>query len=271
MRFWRLVSVLLILGCVSRAWASWSVVAVDQNTKEVVIASATCVPQDGFQYVPAKGLMDIQAIVVPGKGVAAAQANMVRTRRNQDPIFRELGKGASPEEILKQLQQDPLIESRQYGIVDLQGRSATFTGRGNPPESAHFSGQVPGESIYFAVQGNILADRDVVNKAVEALKQTRGSLTDRVMAAMEAGDRNGGDRRCTCDSPPKKGAPCETKTAHVAYILKAEAGDANGDSFNDGTYSLYISVTNEDIQSHEDANPVKTLRMRYDQHMKQDR
>ena len=106
MRFWRLVSVLLILGCVSRAWASWSVVAVDQNTKEVVIASATCVPQDGFRYVPAKGLMDIQAIVVPGKGVAAAQANMVRTRRNQDPIFRELGKGASPEEILKQLQQD---------------------------------------------------------------------------------------------------------------------------------------------------------------------
>jgi uncharacterized Ntn-hydrolase superfamily protein len=215
--------------------------------------------------------MDIQAIVVPGKGVAAAQANMDRTRKNQDLIFRELSKGTSPQEILKQLRQDPLIESRQYGIVDLQGRSATFTGRRNPPDSAHFSGQVPGESVYFAVQGNILADRDVVNKAVEALKQTRGSLTDRVMAAMEAGDRNGGDRRCNCDSPPKGEAPCETKTAHVAYILKAEAGDANGDSFNDGSYALYISVTNEDIQSHEDANPVKTLRMRYDQHAKQDR
>ena len=89
MRFWRLVSVLLILGCVSRAWATWSVLAVDQNTKEVVIASATCVPQDGFWFVPAKGLMDIQAIVVPVKGVAAAQANMDRTRRNQDLRIRE--------------------------------------------------------------------------------------------------------------------------------------------------------------------------------------
>jgi hypothetical protein len=88
---------------------------------------------------------------------------------------------------------------------------------------------------------------------------------------MEAGDRNGGDRRCNCDSPPKEEAPCETKTAHVAYILKAEAGDANGDSFNHGSYALYISVTNEDIQPHENANPVKTLRMRYDQNTKQDR
>jgi hypothetical protein len=152
-----------VSGCASHAWATWFVIDVNQNTKEVVIASATCVPQDGFQYVPAKGLMDIQAIVVPGKGVAAAQANMDRTRKNQDLIFQELSKGTSPDEILKQLQQDPLIESSQYGIVDLQGRSATFTGRGNPPESAHFSGQVAGESIYIAVQGNILADRDVVN------------------------------------------------------------------------------------------------------------
>ena len=51
---------------------------------------------------------------------------------------------------------------------------------------------------------------------------------------------------------------------HVAYILRAEKSDANKASYNDGDYAMYISVTNEDITTSENANPVKTLRMRYD-------
>lgn len=50
--------------------ATWSVIAVDARTGRVVIASATCVPQGRLLAFPAKGLMDIQAIVVPGAGVA---------------------------------------------------------------------------------------------------------------------------------------------------------------------------------------------------------
>ena len=64
---------------------------------------------------------------------------------------------------------------------------------------------------------------------------------------------------------------CRTKTAtrngetaHVAYILRVDAGDPSGESFNDGDYALYISVTDEDIAPHENANPVRTLRIRYD-------
>ena len=59
-------------------------------------------------------------------------------------------------------------------------------------------------------------------------------------------------------------APCTAKTAHVAYILEAATGDTSGESYNDGQYSLYLSVTDQDITPDEDANPVKTLRMRYD-------
>ena len=63
---------------------------------------------------------------------------------------------------------------------------------------------------------------------------------------------------------PKVDAPCTTKTAHVAYILQALKDDRPGESYNDGQYSMYISVTDQDITPQEDANPVKTLRMRYD-------
>ena len=84
------------------------------------------------------------------------------------------------------------------------------------------------------------------------------------MAAMEAADEAGGDVRCTCEREPLPDAPCDSKNAHVAYILAADDGDAEGDSFNDGDYDMYINVTDDDIQRHENANPVITLRMRYD-------
>jgi hypothetical protein len=84
------------------------------------------------------------------------------------------------------------------------------------------------------------------------------------MAAMETADAKGGDKRCTCETEPKPDAPCVNKTAHVAYILAADKTDPSGDSFNDGRYAMYISVTNADIAPTENANPVKTLRLRYD-------
>ncbi len=248
------------------AWATWSVVALDQKTGTIVVASATCVPQAGFprRNPPARDLMDIQAIVAPGTGAAAAQAAVDSTRANQKLIYAELQKGTDPAQIIELLKQDPNFDTRQFGIVDMQGRHAGSSGAKNSPSSLHEQGQVPGTTIWYSIQGNILASDDVVHAAVAALENEKGSLTDRVMAAMEAADGKGGDSRCTCDSEPKVDAPCTTKTAHVSYILRAEKTDANKQSFNDGDYAMYVSVTNEDIKPTEDANPVKTLRMRYD-------
>ena len=125
-------------------------------------------------------------------------------------------------------------------------------------------GRVEGTGIHYSIQGNILTSEAVVLKAVDAFVAAKGTLADRVMAAMEAADAAGGDSRCSCDRGPKVDAPCTAKTAHVAYILEAAKTDTNGESYNDGTYSLFISVTDQDITPQEDANPVKTLRMRYD-------
>jgi uncharacterized Ntn-hydrolase superfamily protein len=248
----------------SPAFATWSVVAVDQKTGQVVIASATCVPQARFAGFPAKGLMDIQAIVVPGRGVAAAQAGVDRTRENQKLIFAELQKGTDPKQIIELLKGDASIDVRQFGIVDLQGRMAGLSGQKNTPVSLDRQDRVPGAGIFFSIQGNILASDEVVTAAVEAFKQSSGTLADRVMAAMETADAKGGDKRCTCATEPKIDAPCDGKTAHVAYILAADRADAAGSSFNDGTYAMYVAVTDEDIKPTENANPVKTLRLRYD-------
>ncbi len=244
--------------------ATWSVIAVDTRTGQVIIASATCVAQGRFAGFPAKGLMDIQAIVVPGVAVAAAQAAVDNTRENQLLIYRELKAGTPPEEIIEMLSEDPRFAGRQFGIVDLQGRYAGHSGSGNGAASLNVADSIPDEGIYFSVQGNILASDDVVHMAVEAFKSEGGTMADRVMAAMEAADAHGGDRRCTCESEPVLEVPCDGKTSHVAYILVANPDDPEGESFNDGEYSLFIDVHDENIQTGENANPVRTLRMRYD-------
>ncbi len=257
-----------ILLSQTAAFATWSVIAVDQATGQVSIASATCVAQGRFAGFPAEGLMDIQAVVVPGIAVAACQAGVDTTRENQLLVFRELQKGTHPEEILRMLKKDSDIERRQFGILDMQGRSTGFSGTGNRPSSLSIQGRVKGTDIYFSVQGNILANDNVVHEAARAFRETEARLADRVMAAMEAADAQGGDGRCTCESEPQPDAPCDGKTSHVAYILVAEKDDTNGESFNDGDYSLYISATDEDIKPTENANPVETLRMRYDEAMR---
>lgn len=268
MTFPRLGGLLLFLTALALlptpASATWSVIALDIRTGRIVVSSATCVPQESIMSFPAKGLMDIQAIVVPGVGVAAAQAGVDRTRENQTLIYEQLKEGTDPRLILDMLHADPDIQRRQFGIIDMQGRSIGFSGRGNNPASLSVQGRVPGTDIYYSVQGNILASAAVVQNAARALEQAEGDILDKVMASMEAADAAGGDRRCTCETEPVPDAPCEGRNAHVAYILAADRDDPEGESFNDGDYHLFIDVTDQNIQPNENGNPVITLRMRYD-------
>src|SRR2546422_3883445 len=266
----RTVLVLLsLLALPSSAFATWSVIAVDRSTNRLVIASATCVDQDD------DFLKGVQAVIVPGKGVAACQAAVDNTHQNQMLVFQELQKGTDPKDIINLLSKDPAYQSRQFGIVDLQGRRAGHSGLTNGYVSQDVQGQVPGTEIFYSIQGNILRPGTVVPNAVQAFLNTNGAITDRVMAAMEAADGSGGDSRCTCPPWPSDGSkpkiPCDGKTAHVAYILMAEKGDTDGDSHNNGKYTLYINVSQPAvdhgpnvIHEGENLNPVKTLRMRYD-------
>src|SRR5262250_1522775 len=209
------VAFLLSLLLPSTAFATWSVIAVDLSTGRVVIASATCVDRDDAF------LMGIQAVVVPGKGVAACQAGVDNTHTNQMLVFAELQKGTDPEKIIELLSADPAFQSRQFGILDLSGRSAGHSGLTNGYVSQDIQGRVPGTQIFYSIQGNILRPGEVVPNAVKAFLSNNGSLTDRVMAAMDAADASGGDSRCMCPAPSADAeAPpiaCDGKTAHVAY------------------------------------------------------
>ena len=253
----------------SSAFATWSVIAVDKATGRVVISSATCVDRDD-QF-----LMGVQAVVVPGKGVAACQAGVDSTHKNQMLVFEELKKGTDPKVIIEMLSQDPAFQSRQFGILDLQGRSAGHSGLTNGYVSQDVQGQVPGTQIFYSIQGNILRPGLVVPNAVQAFIKTNGSIEDRVMAAMEAADGSGGDSRCVCPPWPTDGSapafPCDGRTSHIAYILAADPKDTNGDSHNNGKYSMYITASQpgdtkgpNQIRAGENLNPVKTLRLRYD-------
>jgi uncharacterized Ntn-hydrolase superfamily protein len=249
----------------SSASATWSILAVDAHTGRVVIASATCVSQESIARFPARSLMDIQAVIVPGVGVAAAQATLDRTRFDQSTIFREIKRGTPPDQILALLRaKDPDFETRQFGIVDRRGRTAAYSGEADGRYAASVGGRVPGTDVYYSIQGNILASPDVVTRAARALGAAQGTLEDRVMAGMEAADAAGGDRRCSCRTDPVLMAPCRTRHAQVAYLLASDPKDRPGASFNDGRYRLYIDVNDENIRPDEDANPVVTLRMRYD-------
>ncbi len=270
----------LILLCAfeASAFATWSVVAVDRSTGRVVISSSTCTgTTDDF-------LKDVQAVVVPGKGVAACQAGVdSATHQNQTLVFDELQRGTDPARIIEMLSQDPGFQSRQYGIVDLQGRMAGHSGLSNGFVTQDIHGQVPGTEIFYSIQGNILRSGQVVPNAVKAFLAASGGITDRVMAAMEAADASGGDSRCTCEVPAvpaeSKDIPCTRRTSLVAYILAADPGDTNGsadapNSHNNGKYAMYITVSQPNmgpqfqIKPGEDLDPVKTLRLRYDAWLK---
>jgi Family of unknown function (DUF1028) len=263
----RVIPLLLALLAVpASAFATWSVIAVDRSTGRIVIASATCVNGDDM-FLPG-----VQAVVVPGKGVAACQAAVDGTHTNQMLVYRELQTGTDPKAIVEMLSADPAFQSRQFGIVDLQGRSSGHSGLTNGYVAQDVQGQVPGTDIFYSIQGNILRPGEVVPNAVKAFVDAKGAITDRVMAAMDAADAGGGDSRCSCPPPADGSAPkipCDGKTAHVAYILMAETADTNGDSHNNGSYTMFIRVAQPDhgplsIHEGENLNPVKTLRFRYD-------
>jgi uncharacterized Ntn-hydrolase superfamily protein len=263
-----------LLAAHSTAFATWSVIALDARTGQVIIASATCVRQAGFpkrEPNGARDLMDVQAVIVPGVGVAACQAGVDNTRENQMLVYNELKKGTPPAQIIEMLKKDPNIERRQFGILAMprgetitsRNNRAGFNGSGNSQSSLYFGGQV-GPDIFYQVQGNTLLGDQVMHMAALAFTRANGTLADRVMAAMEAADANGGDHRCNCGANPIDFVPCDNKTSHVAYIAIAEKTDEIGITHNDGKYYAYISVTDDNIKPGESGNPVRTLRLRYD-------
>ncbi len=98
--------------------------------------------------------------------------------------------GRSAAEVVAELTtDDPESVYRQLGVVDADGRAATFTG----PQCMTWAGGLADES--WCVQGNLLAGPLVVSAMADTFVATSGAFPDRLVAALLAGDDAGGDRR----------------------------------------------------------------------------
>ncbi len=101
-----------------------------------------------------------------------------------------MGAEQSPEQVLEQLlQDDPQRDERQVGMVDAQGRAASYTGS----KALAWAGGRTGEN--YAVQGNVLAGPEVVDAMAVAFETARGDLASRLVIALAAGQAAGGDLR----------------------------------------------------------------------------
>jgi uncharacterized Ntn-hydrolase superfamily protein len=78
---------------------------------------------------------------------------------------------------------------RQVGLVDAQGRAATFTGA----ECHAWAGGLTG--THYAAQGNILVSAATVEAMARRFEDSHGELADRLVAALAAGQAAGGDQR----------------------------------------------------------------------------
>src|SRR5579875_306480 len=101
----------------------------------------------------------------------------------------ELLEKYNAEECLRKLiSGDPLREKRQVGLVDSKGNSAAFTGKECYPYAGHITGE------HYSVQGNILAGQEVL-EAMAKEAERKGSIYEKIIRALKAGEAKGGDRR----------------------------------------------------------------------------
>ncbi|RYL92486.1 DUF1028 domain-containing protein [Sporolactobacillus sp. THM7-4] len=135
--------------------------------------------------------LGVGALVPYARAGAGAVATQSLANTSYGPRGLELMEsGLSAEEALEQLiKGDADREQRQVGLVDKQGRSASFTGK----DCYEWAGGVTGPN--YAAQGNILVGRETVETMGSVFEKSEGSLAERLLKALDAGQQAGGDRR----------------------------------------------------------------------------
>ncbi|WP_409251999.1 DUF1028 domain-containing protein [Bacillus sp. SCS-153A] len=151
-----------------------------------------------------------------GAGAVATQSYANTAYGPQALQLMEEGKTA--EEALEIItRDDPERHLRQVGLIDAQGNAATFTGEG----CYDWAGGMTGE--HFAAQGNILVDQRTMEAMAETFTSTEGTLAERLLKALDAGQEAGGDSR--------------GKQSAAVYVVKEKGGYGG---FNDRLIDLRV-------------------------------
>src|SRR5882672_6593780 len=193
-----LVALCVLLGAMRCAaqepdpwFSTFSIIAVDPATGELGVGVQSRAFAAGAAVPFAK----------PGVGAVATQAS---ANRSYGPkAIALLEQGLSPADVVKRItDEDPGRDTRQVAVIDTKGRSAVYTGKHvidrnhDPEDVVHYgawAGHVTGKN--FSAQGNTLASEAVVKAMADAYERGTGSMAERLMDALDAGQSKGGDVR----------------------------------------------------------------------------
>ena len=211
-------------------FSTFSIVAVDLNNGQVGSAGASCI-----------GGSIIISDVHPGVGAIHTQSYW--SGYNQLMASDVMDNGLSPDEIIDYIVENDVSNNplfRQYGIVDLYegGRSAAYTGENCMDYKGHILGQT------YAIQGNILlGEEDLINME-NNFNTTSGTLSDKLMAALQGANLPGADIRCLDDG-----------TSSLSAFIRV------ANPLDDDNYFLDLNINNT---SHGN-EPIDLLQELYDQ------
>jgi uncharacterized Ntn-hydrolase superfamily protein len=185
---------------------TYSIVAWDSATGDLGIAVESKFPNVGGIVPWARA------------GVGAVATQSLGLAEYADSGLAMMARGASPEEALRAvMRRDSMPGDRQVGIVDAHGRAASYTGVrtfdwaggrvGCGPASESTAGiRESGDGLCTVLGGkgtviaggggaNIMVSDQTVRNLAETYQRSTGSLADRLLAALKAGQAGGGDRR----------------------------------------------------------------------------
>lgn len=158
--------------------STYSIVAYDEETGQLGVA----VQSHWFS------VGSLVPWIRAGVGAVATQS-FVKVEYGPNGL-KLMGKGFSAEDALKILvEEDENSDVRQVGMVDVKGSASAFTGE----KCIQFAGHIVGKN--YTVQANLMASATVPTAMVRAYEITEGELVDRLMAALEAAQKEGGDVR----------------------------------------------------------------------------
>jgi uncharacterized Ntn-hydrolase superfamily protein len=162
----------------ARTVATYSIAACDLDTGQWGVAT-----QSKFLAVGS-----VVPWAEPKVGAIATQA--YANPRYGTEGLKLLREGLSAEEVVERLTAaDEGRDHRQLGVVDAEGRGASFTGG----ECMDWAGGRTGDC--YAAQGNILVSAETVDAIAETFERAQGTLAERLLDCLDAAQAAGGDRR----------------------------------------------------------------------------
>ncbi|TVR52038.1 MAG: DUF1028 domain-containing protein [Gemmatimonadales bacterium] len=158
--------------------ATYSIIALDPETGELGIGVQSKAFAAGNRAQHIRG------------GVAA-----IAHQASANPMYGAMGvellqRGYSPQEVVDMLvAADEGRDRRQVAIIDMEGRTAAWTGEGTSAWAGHRCG------VNYCAQGNILSGPEVVDAIAASFEASSGRLEYRLMDALDAAEAAGGDAR----------------------------------------------------------------------------